>query len=226
MHPPGQGRPGIDPVDANALAAESACQAHRRQHERGVCGASRKVDRVCHFASRTDDVDDNAATARHHALQHRIGRVNVAEEFRIHGVVPRLRIEVVGRVATRGARGIDQYVDGAVIPLRLFHHVLRLVGLHEIGDDGSGDVRSAWKTRDRRIEIGPTARHHDDPRALGGERRCARIADAFACTRHNHEPVGEFEIHRNSLLSETLQREGAPSLARRRRRALHDWAPW
>ena len=187
--------PGIDAVDANAFRRERGGEAGGRQHQRGVGGASRQMHGTRDLAAGADDVDDRSAAAGRHPRQHGGNRVDVAEVLRIHRRVPRGGIEIVRRVAARGAGRIDENVDGTQRALDFVGHARGVLRAHEVGDAHDRSVRHAFQPGQRGIEIRGAARHQRNPRAFARERLGAGKPDALARAGDGDDLAREAQVH-------------------------------
>jgi len=132
------------------LGANAAAR-RRRQHQGRIRGSAGQVHRVRDLATHADDVDDCAATATDHALQHCIHGMNVAEEFRVHGIVPGRDVEIGGGIAPRGAGGVDENVDRAGVRLGGCGHALGVSSAREIGGDRERRMRAPRPARERGV---------------------------------------------------------------------------
>ena len=94
--------PGLIALTRTPLRAVRRGEAGGREHQRRVGRTAGQVDADRDLAAHADDVDDRAAAARGHALDDDVGRMDVAEELRVHRVAPRLRRR--GRPARSASR--------------------------------------------------------------------------------------------------------------------------
>jgi hypothetical protein len=124
-----------------------------------------------------------------------VERMDVAEELRVHRVVPRLRGEIAGRVTLRGTRGIHEHIDRPERGLDLVDHACRLRGIDEVGRERDGAMLRVRDSRERRVEIRPAARNERDARTFACECLSAREADALARTGDDDNLTGKSEIH-------------------------------
>ena len=121
--------------------------------------------------------------------------MDVAEVLRIHRRVPRGGIEIVRRVAARGAGRIDENVDGSQRALDFVGHARGVLGAHEIGDASDRSLRHALQARERGIEIRGAARNERDLRSFARERFRAGVSDALACAGDDDDLPREAQVH-------------------------------
>lgn len=175
LEPIGEGGPGVDGIDADALGGVGLGEPRRGQHQSGVRGTSGQMHRGGDLAAGSDDVDDDPARARRHMRQHGVNGVDVAEELGVHRLVPGLRREVRGRIALRGPGRIDKHVDGPQLLFDLRDHARSVLGPAQIGGHDQ-----FCKSPPRSVQVLLASRHQNNPGAFRSKSLSTGQSDALA----------------------------------------------
>jgi len=96
------------------------------------------MNRPRHLAAAADDVDDDAATARHHARQHGLHGVYVGKVFCVHGVMPGGNVNLFRRIAFSRPGRIHQNIHRPERTFDFSHDPLPGIAPAEIGTDTIG----------------------------------------------------------------------------------------
>lgn len=164
---------------------------NRCQHERGICGTARQVDRRRDFTARTDNVDDYPGPMFPHTFHHRVYDVDIGEIFRVHRRAPIGGREFLGRSALRYTRRIDQNIEHTEFTVEAFEHsgCIGLIG--KVRDEAD---RPGQKAR-RRIDIGRISRADGNARTFGEKGMSASEPDPLLSAFHQNAFFSKTELH-------------------------------
>src|SRR5262249_43861531 len=105
------GRGRVDGHHTHALVDALGANGTRELHQRGIAHRAGDVVVGRQLAGQTDDVDDHAALAGVHLLQHGARRVDVAENLQFPGRAPLGLVHGQQVTARNGTGVVDQDVD-------------------------------------------------------------------------------------------------------------------
>jgi hypothetical protein len=161
-----------------------------REHQRRIRRTAGEMRIGGELAAAADDVDDGAAAARRHALDHRVDDMDVAEVLGLHPGAPGGGREIRGVGAPRGARAVDEHVER---PEVLFHALDHGAGGGRVGQVGGRAM--AIQRFPCRVEICLRARYDGDAGTFAVEGAGAGEPDAPAAAGDEHILACQAKVH-------------------------------
>ena len=154
-----------------------------------------------YLAAHANDVHDCSCTARTHSLDQRVHDIDVREELRLNGIVPRFRLELREGHAARGASAIDQDIDGSASMLGLIDNTLRGGRITQIGAEPEGPFWIHLQADARLLDTLRITPDETDGAALANELARAGKSDPARATSDEDMLALQLEVHFFSMPS-------------------------